>query len=353
MTLTSRFPDAKQTRVARLKTSGAKSGALKSWPVPFTLRLPDGYKKQANTLFNTMQTTIQDFGEKIHGAKKDLWRQYADTMAAGLPDDVAQITLATHFPLPDFDKAIENGACPDNLATIKALRDLIPAKPRKSYKLARWGELVKTLHAMAQAVAAGEFKVPLARLDELLANAGWEIASKVKFYRKLGYPLFMVADGWGISHGNALNLDHTWKPVCYASKRGVYGDLPRSDLPDCVAAESAVFELLKTRLAGELEKPSEARKTTFALYSNRVTSEIFIGKKCARGVVHVKDGFKVASEARAFLADHRPDLESIWEEKSKEPMLRKAANEPRVGIARRVGNVSPEMFSAAFGFRGV
>jgi len=27
-------------------------------------------------------------------------------------------------------------------------------------------------------------------------------AGKVKFYRKLGYPLFTVADGWGIVHGN-------------------------------------------------------------------------------------------------------------------------------------------------------
>ena len=302
----------------------------------------------------TENKPIVDFGERITGARKDVWGMYSRTMQDALPE-YAEITLAKHFPEPDYEKAIAGGACPDNLATMKALRDLIPAKPRKSWKLKRWGELVTMAHSITQKMVACEFKVDKARLDELTSLAGGCVAAKVTLYRRLGYPAFIGADGWEIRTGQKFNSGapdgEKFTPCTWASGPG--NKSFSSENPNLIAANDEVFNLLKNHLAEQVSKPGEVRKTAFALYQNRVTQEIYIGKKCARGVVKVKAGFKTATEAREFLADSRPELENIWAEKSKEPMLRKAANDPRVGIARRVGNVSPEMFAAVFGFRGV
>ena len=302
---------------------------------------------------------IVDFGERITGARKDVWGMYNRTMQDALPGNFADFTMGKNFPEPDFEKAIAGGASADNLAMMKALRDLIPAKPRNSWKLERWGKLVRLAHGITQKMVACEFKMEPARLDELMAGVGGGVAKKVMFYRRLGYPLFTVADGWHIDSGERFVPEDRDLPynerkqetVTCAINNSRWLFESRNQNPG--AAYDEVFEQIKTKLAEQIGQPGEARKTAFALYSNRATGGIFIGKKCARGVVHVKDGFKIAGDARSFLADHRPELETIWEEKSKTPMLRKAANEPRQGIARRGGNVSPEMFAATFGFRGV
>lgn len=304
---------------------------------------------------------IADFGEKIHGARKDTWKQYADTMATALPE-FSQITLSKHFPEPDYAAAIERGACPENLAMIKALRDIIPPKPRREYKLARWGALVTLAHGIAQRMAAAEFKMTPARMDEILQATGGEIAGKVKLYRRLGFPLFLKADGWTIRSGDFGRRDESgfglkYTRTTYASKSGCYQSDLRVETPDDKAGWEAVFNLLKAKLQAEIESENEGtpggREIKFNLYSERRTGEIFIGKKGLRDVIRLKTGFKTAKEAREYLASSRAELETKWETLRKAPQLRKAANLPRIGTDRRAGNITPDAFAAAFGFRGV
>lgn len=297
--------------------------------------------------------TIADFGEKIAGARKDTWHRYADAMDAALPADMADFTLAKNFPEPDYAAAIERGASADNLATLKALRDLIPAKPRKAWKLQRWAQLVTMCHGIAQKMISGGFKMSSERLDEIAAGVGGEVAAKVKLYRRLGFPLFLRADGWNIRHGNMLNDDKTWTPCCWASKAGRGGDSLKSTLPDYAARENAVFDSLKIAIAAEIEEAKPGREIKFSIYGDRRTGAVFIGKKGARGVVRIKEGFKAASDARAFMSSGKAELAATWEKLSAAPQLRKAANMPRAGVSRREGNITPEMFSAVFGFRGV
>lgn len=301
---------------------------------------------------------IADFGEKIHGARKDTWKQYADTMAAGLPSDFAQITLAKHFPAPDYAAAIERGACPENLAMIAALRDMIPAKPRNSWKLERWGKLVLMVHGIAQRMAADEFKLSPERMDELLKDAGEEIQRKVKLYRRLGFPLFTRADGWEISAGEWGIRDGDglkWSRYSYAKKAGHCISETKIQTADDKAGWEGVFNMVKNKIAEEMQLPAEAKEIKFNLYSERRTGEIFIGKKGLRDVIRLKTGFKTAKDAREWLAANHGELVQQWETLRKAPQLRKAANLPRIGNAWRAdgGNVSPETFSAKFGFRGV
>lgn len=303
---------------------------------------------------------IADFGEKIHGARKDTWHQYADTLAAGLPADFAQITLAKHFPVPDYAGAIERGADADNLAMLAALRDLIPAKPRKSYKLARWGELVTLAHGLAQRIADTDFKLDAARLNEIIAQTGEKISGKIKLYRRLGFPLFTRADGWEIKsadlgHGTPDGLK--WERTTYATQNGRWIKEAQCQTADDAAGWESVFDVIKTKISAEIGSHEAAREIKFNIYSDRRTADVFIGKKGLRDVIRLKTGFKSASEARVYLTANRADLEKQWQALAAKPQLRKAANAPRIGQPWRTdgpaGDVTPEKFSAAFGFRGV
>jgi hypothetical protein len=300
--------------------------------------------------------TIKDFGQKIEGARKDTWHRYTDAMDAALPADMAEFTLAKNFPEPDYDAAMERGASADNLATLKALRDLIPAKPRKVWKLQRWAELVTMCHGIAQKMISGGFKMSSERLDEIVAGVGGDVAAKVKIYRRLGFPLFLRADGWRVTHGSA-RLEGSggmeFVPCVWASKSGYRGESIKSILPDYAARENAVFESLKIAITAEMEETKPRREINFLIFRDCKTGDVFIGKKGARGVVRIKEGFKAASEARAFMTSGKAELVASWEKLSAAPQLRKAANMPRTGVSRREGNITPDIFSAVFGFRGV
>lgn len=73
--------------------------------------------------------SIQDFGEKIAGAKKDLWASWKERMQQRPPEG-SDFTLSDVFPLPNWEAAIANGTDTDILALTKLLRDVIPAKPK-------------------------------------------------------------------------------------------------------------------------------------------------------------------------------------------------------------------------------
>ena len=301
---------------------------------------------------------IGDFGEKIAGARKETWHRYEDAMLADLPSDYADITLSKHFPQPDYESAIAGGADVDNLATMKALRDMIPPKPRHAWKLKRWGELVTGLHRIVQSMISDRFKLSPARLDEITAKTGGAVANKVNLYRALGYPLFKHADGWNITRGtfstfNSIPYDPP-KSITYAEKDHRWQANLSSENPDPKTARAEVIEKLRPILAAEeanVDKPG--RETKFSLYQDRYTKEEFLGKKGLHGVIRIKAGFKTAKEAREYLETQRPELEKIWEGLKQGPQLRKAANEPRRGPDRRDGSVTPEVFMDAFGFRGV
>ncbi|EMM0587312.1 hypothetical protein WAE91_005307, partial [Escherichia coli] len=71
--------------------------------------------------------------------------------------------------------------------------------------------------------------------------------------------------------------------------------------------------------------------------------------------MRVRGGFKSASDARKYIDSHRDELVRHVKEMreiSREEQ-RNATNRDRTGPERRKGNVSPEQFSDAFGFRGV
>ena len=82
---------------------------------------------------------IEDFGEKIEGAKKDTWKAINPAVS-----DIESQPLSKTFPRPDFVKLVADGTLTEDGAMIMMfLYDNIPTKPQKSYKVVRWAKQVQ------------------------------------------------------------------------------------------------------------------------------------------------------------------------------------------------------------------
>lgn len=81
---------------------------------------------------------IEDFGEKIGGARKDLWKERGLNLDdfEGLDErEYSQfITKANIWPTPDFKSLIENGMEQGCAYYVKFVRDKLPAKPVSNSK---------------------------------------------------------------------------------------------------------------------------------------------------------------------------------------------------------------------------
>ncbi|MCI2999302.1 LPD1 domain-containing protein [[Clostridium] innocuum] len=77
---------------------------------------------------------IQDFGEKIGGAKKDLWRRrglnVTDLITMTEKEKREFIKKENVWPKPDYDKMLQEGVSKRVIWFQKRIRDSTPAKPR-------------------------------------------------------------------------------------------------------------------------------------------------------------------------------------------------------------------------------
>lgn len=294
----------------------------------------------------------EDYGEKIHGAKKDLWQTYQKALEQKLSDDIEQISLTKDFPEPNYEFLIREGVGVDVLATIKALRDCIPAKPRgkyNSYKRKEYVETVKFVRNLAVQMIKGNI-IP-SRVKEAL-NKKHEICELVDLYIGLGYPAFKNAKGIRLISGvqtfykDGKKLDTPLKNQFMFVKNGRF-------FGNSFDTREEAIEYMRGILSIEPEK--QEKKTKLDIYQVRRTGEIIIGKKVGTNKwIDLKGGFTTSKEAREYYKGHEAELLEQLKKRKETPETRHTANRDRVGEDYREGmNITPEKFASEFGFRGV
>jgi hypothetical protein len=294
---------------------------------------------------------IADFGEKIEGARKDLWATYKTEMKGELPADVKEITLAKHFPEPNYDALIAEGVDVKVLAALKAMRDEIPAKPRMPYKAKRWGEQVTALRSLANDLLDGKYTADtlLTKMRTTDSGALRKFADRIQMYAEVGYPAFRQAKGYNLtSNSYSLFAGKEYKPNI------VKFDLTKdgrtvSYFDSWDEAVGALKSLLSAAPA-----PAASRATKLDMY-RLSNGEIVIGKKVAAGkYLDLKGGFKDVRTARDYLRENEAELAKLLEAKKDVRPERRSINTPRVGKDMRLGeDITPEKFGETFGFRGV
>ncbi|EGK4152346.1 hypothetical protein IPA85_004363 [Escherichia coli] len=303
---------------------------------------------------------IEDFGEEIKGAAKHRYAQLAETLGKTLEDrDYATQPLSKLFPKPDYAKLASEGADADTLAMIALYRSDIPAKTK--HNTAGWGESVKKVRHSVSEMLNGT--VSAKRLAEWMEGRmpsryadTWQLLRTLPPSQMDKASAYRVVSGVYQAAGGK-RYDPPQKLYSLRNKDNKGTNLFFSESRDELLTKAKVWfaELEEKSQAKGDEKtaPSPDDKIRFDVYRNTRSGDIFIAY--GKNKMRVRGGFKSASDARKYIDSHRDELVRHVKEMreiSREEQ-RNATNRDRTGPERRKGNVSPEQFSDAFGFRGV
>lgn len=281
---------------------------------------------------------LEDFGMKLGGARKD-----SPSITRDIPDkELAAMPLSQIWPKEEVD-AIEDKRAG---ALAAAVRSIIPAKPRQSYKLSRWVETVKLckeLMAFAQNKGVDDvmtlMRSPKFRLEQFankvdllsaVDRASWDRIGDVK-----DYP-------------DAYRYTDAGKEAAPFAEAKVDGRTVRAtNLTELV---DKVNEALG-KAAPESKMEFEVRGREGSYFINKKGDPLY------RKLKTFTDAD--AKAALKYRESNYDELVKAWEavkekENVKETDVRTEANRPRTGADYRQGkDATPRMFMDSFGFRGV
>ena len=292
---------------------------------------------------------IQDFGEKIGGARKDMQpsvsRQLSDSEIAGM-------TLSEIWPKPEVD-AIEDAGMAA-LATV--LRNEIPSKPRVKNRVRAWVEKVNTIRSLMLIAESAGVDAVLERMESNHLLRG--VAVKVDIYKSV------PREQWGRigsidTNFNAYKYDdnHTLVPNPYT--RVEIDKHTGIVLGGKEKLISRIQEILSEKAVSERTMPVEIRGRKHGgrggYFINRKGDPLLRKLK----VFDTGNPDEDLNAARDFMRNHMDELVAAWEavkdaENVRETDARRDTNRPRAAADYRGGkDVTPESFMETFGFRGV
>lgn len=335
--------------------------AIKAMPVDeFKRWVKDGdTTKPIIAASNDVAGQITDFGEKIGGARKDVWSAYRDTVEGETAEQIKGLPLSKAWPAPDYDKLIESGIDRYAVAIARAARDAIPAKPRSSYKVNGWAEAVKHMRDMALGLLNGSINADNARRAMLSSNlrSSHTVMNRAELYQAVGHQrsladLDLSSGSYSLYDGIKYDPPKSIWTISRESKSSTFGNWPRTIASGSSKAEViAEFKRHYEQLTSQERKP---KAVSFDIYSNDNRRSWIVGKKVGRNYLALTEPFEKVSDARQYRADNYDELVSKLEKAKEIPRERRDINQPRVGEDMRGGaDVSPELFGEAFGFRGV
>lgn len=297
---------------------------------------------------------IDDFGEVIHGAAKHRRAALAEELNTDkTAEDYHTQPFSKLFPKPDYEKMAGEGTDNKTLAMLALLRSMIPAKPRVAHRLNRWAKQVEEVRDTAGQLLDGSLPADkfIDRIRQERGSHYGEIVKTWEILHRLSPAQLEQAAGYRVkSHAysrfdgkeyNPAKVVHTLENE--KGRRVLYSD----DLSD-------LNKKAKAYLEQQAASPKSAdSKTKLDIYMNHRTGEVFIAY--GKNKTSLQGGFETVAEARDYVKNNRAELlEKLnkLREQSREEQ-RNASNRDRTGPERHEGDVTPEAFSDAFGFRGV
>lgn len=329
-----------------------RAGQLNSDTIPAensqaTVKQPSSKKEQAS-----LQESIDDFGEKLGGARKDAWSGFSEAIQD--QQNTAELPLSKAWPEPNYKELAGNGASLEAIALMAAMRSEIPSKPRVARKVSRWAKTVNDLKEFAADLMSGDRDI--ATVMQSMRSHSSKLAAVVDAIPSIAKAdidtLKNVAD-YRISSGSfSVFGGKTYSPskVFYFIERNgrpVY-DGASETLSD---VQALLTKVIKAEQA-DSSNVASGKKSKISVYRDRYTKDVYLGWKGAGGVLKIKS-FDDLGTAREYLKNNREEVEQTLQKMKETPSMRKPVNAERAGPERYAGNVTPETFSEAFGFRGV
>ncbi|WP_079907845.1 LPD38 domain-containing protein [Salmonella enterica] len=297
---------------------------------------------------------IDDFGEVIHGAAKHRRAALAEELNTDkTAEDYYTQPLSKLFPEPAYEKMAAEGTDNRTLAMLALLRNMIPAKPRVPHRLNRWAKQVDEVRDTAGQLLDGSLSADkfIDRIRQERGSYYSELVKTWEMLHRLPPAQMKQAAGYRVkSHAYSMVNGKEYNPpkvVHTLENEKGRSVLNAEDLNDLYKKAKAYFEQQSA-----LPKSADS-KTKLDIYQNRRTGEVLIAY--GRNKIPLQGGFKTVAEARDYVKNNRAELLAklnALRKQSREEQ-RNASNRDRKGPGRREGDVTPEKFSDAFGFRGV
>lgn len=297
---------------------------------------------------------IDDFGEVIHGAAKHRRAALADDLNTDkTAEDYKTQPFSKLFPKPDYEKMAAEGTDNKTLSMLALLRNMIPPKPRVSHRLNHWAKQVEEVRDTAGQLLDGSLPADkfIDRISQEKGSHYREIVNTWEMLHRLSPAQIEQASGYRVkTHAYSMFGGKEYSPpkvVHTLENEKGRSVLDSEDLNDLHKKAKEYFDQQSAS-----PKPADD-KTKLDIYQNRRTGEAFIAYGKNKTVL--QRGFKTPAEAREYMKAHRAELLeklNALREQSREEQ-RNASNRDRSGPDRREGDVTPEKFSDAFGFRGV
>jgi hypothetical protein len=286
------------------------------------------------------KSNVDDFGEKLEGARKDMVRAMAKEYS---DDDIASLPLSKLWPASDVN-LIENKLA---AAISHTAREMIPSKPRKSYAVKTWVEKVKILRNIGKLVSDAAERDASSLLEKI------KVAELGHFKSKVALLEAIERDSWK-RIGNVEEY-----PNAYSYVDGVKQSNPlvRVDIDGRTNSfnASSVADVIE-QVNEKLGVAVQDRRMAFEVRGSKGT--FFINKKGDKNYTKLKM-FDSSKDAFDFIKNNYDEVLTAWEATKdrlnvKESDVRGKVNRPRTGEDYRDGkDVTTEQFATTFGFRGV
>lgn len=293
-------------------------------------------------------TSIEDFGEKIGGAKKDLAKIYKERILRITDNDLLSQPLHKLFPRPDLQSLVlKNLINQEQAILINYIFDNLPSKPNQnSYSkevnnkiwLAEVYSVMNFVHLIiAQSITEKPMQSYIDKLiDAHKNNAALSASVYLKIYTDLNFPKEKIKLG-------NFQIKHLEHPQRYLVINNGHILFKSADLNESI-------DYVKNKIHYQSSK----QKVNIQIYRNPKNNEIFIGKVITgQNPAFLKGDFPSVNSARLYLEEHREELEQQWQSINISYEERNAENAIRIGNDIRGGqNIDTEIFQAHFGFRG-
>ncbi|MGF1727084.1 LPD38 domain-containing protein [Photobacterium nomapromontoriensis] len=309
---------------------------------------------------SALKAKLEDVGEKIGGARKDVWNAYADSIEGKTDSDIQQLTLSKAWPQPNYQAMLNQGVSLEALSLFRAVRDSITAKPRSAFKLARWAKSVHMMRDIALGAVNGSIEPQRAKsmLMQASSRESHKIAGRAELYEVVGHEnslsnFALTSGNYSLFAGESFETPKTIWTVERASGGGFYGNWPRQIAHGNTKEEA--IAAFKEKYDELMNKDQAKRKAvSFDIYTKRGENGYFIGKKVGRGYIDLEGPIESVKDARLKAIEDNDGLVKKLENAKFIPAPRRDLNNPRVGEdLRQSGDVSADDFAKVFGFRGV
>lgn len=324
---------------------------------------------------------IEDVGEKIGGARKDVVFNYAKRA------NIEGTKLSEIFPKPNFKTMLKGGMDAETLATVKAYYMLAKAlaKNKRLFERRNIG-VVRTLSQAVQYLLAEK-----GGLDtEHMATQAGKLEFSKPIVEKYGYieAVRQVVEKLGeeyldvdfldvavpseerfVEDGNGYYLGADGKSYVRTTREDGRSMWSANGVRKLFETKEDAFANYVERVGKAHDAKTAAPKRKINLYMDRLTGKCFIATRIGGEIVRLKDGFDKVADARAYLDANETELQVNAEQiakdrrqggerkKSNDEMereLRDVVERDRIGKDWRQGrDVGAEDFMKEFGFRGV